>query len=200
MVVSPGRSEDKQCSSLSEKSRELPQVSERELSGASSDGSAIRFPQHRESKVVQGGDPDVLDTEDQEFLMDHIRQGTKNTYSSGWHQLCDFCGERKVDPMTASPQFIVKFIRHCQKLGLTYFVLKNVISAISKYHITGDSGLTMGCHPLVRRARKAFWQNNPPLPRYRGTWDVKIILRFIEGLGENDSLSLNCSLLRQRSS
>ena len=122
--------------------------------------------------------------------MHHIRSGTKKAYSSGWLQFCDFGRGREVDPMTASVQCIVKFIRHCFELGLTYFVMKNALSAISKYHITGDSGLTMGRHPLVCRARKAFWQNNPPLPRYRGTWDAKIVLRFLEDLGENDSLSL----------
>ena len=122
--------------------------------------------------------------------MDHIRRGTKKTYSSGWLRFCDFCGEQRVDPLTASPQCIVKFIHHCHGLGLSYHVMKNAISAISKYHITGDSGITMGRHPLVSRARTAFWQINPPLPRYRGTWDVKIVLRFLEDLGENDSLSL----------
>ena len=69
-------------------------------------------------------------------------------------------------------------------------MVKNAISAISKYHTTGDSGASMGHHSLVQRARTAFWQTNPPLPRYRGTWDVKIVLRFLEDLGENDSLSL----------
>merc|ERR1712114_90052 len=132
----------------------------------------------------------MLYTESKEFLMDHIRRGTKNAYSSGWLRFCDFCRERRVDPMNASPQFVVKFIRHCQELGVTYHVVKNAIFAVSKYHITGDSGLTMGRHPLVARARKAFWQNSPPLPRYRGTWDAKIVLRFLEDLGENDSLSL----------
>ena len=122
--------------------------------------------------------------------MDHIRKGTKKTYSSGWLWFCDFCGERRVNPLTASPQCIVKFIRHCHGLGISYHVLRNAISAISKYHITGDSGQTMGRHPLVCRARTAFWQTNPPLPKYRGTWDAKIVLRFLEDLGENDSLSL----------
>merc|ERR1712112_217061 len=106
----------------------MGQVSEGELSGASSDGSPIRLPHHREGSVVRGGDPDALDTEDQEFLMDHIRHGTKKTYGSGWLRFRDFCGERGVDPLTASSQFIVKFIRHCQELGLSYHVMKNVIS------------------------------------------------------------------------
>ena len=60
----------------------------------------------------------MLDTEDQEFLMDHIRRGTKKTYGSGWLRFHDFCRERRVDAMNASPQFVVKFIHHCQELGL----------------------------------------------------------------------------------
>ena len=122
--------------------------------------------------------------------MNHIRKGTKKTYSSGWLQFRDFCGEREVNPLTASPQCVVKFICHCYDLRVSYHVMKNAVSAVSKYHITGDSGQTMGHHPLVCRARTAFWQTNPPLPKYRGTWDAKIVLRFLEDLGENDSLSL----------
>ena len=57
--------------------------------------------------------------------------------------------------------------------------MSNAVSAISKYHIIGDSG-----------PRKYFWQSKPPLPKYCGTWDMKIVLRFLEDLGENDSLSL----------
>ena len=122
--------------------------------------------------------------------MNHIRKGTKKTYSSGWLRFCYFCGEQEVNPLTASPQYVVKFIRHCYDLGVSYHVMKNAVSAVSKYHIAGDSGRTMGRHPLVCRARTAFWQTNPPLPKYRGTWDAKIVLRFLEDLGENDSLSL----------
>ena len=140
-------------SSLSELSSELPQVLEGELSGASLDGSSVHLSHQQEGSVVQGGNPDVLDDEDQAFLvpnlMHHIRSGTKKAYSSAWLWFCDFCRGQEVDPMTASVQSIVKFICHCYELGLTYFVMKNAVSAIIKYHITGDSGLTMGHHPLV---------------------------------------------------
>ena len=123
-MVSLGQSEDKEYSRPSEESRGLPQVSERDLSGASLDGSPIRLPHQMEDSVVWGGNPDELDTEDQEFLMDHIRRGTKKTYGSGCLRFHDFCGERAIDPLTASPQFIVKFILHCQGLKLSYHVMK----------------------------------------------------------------------------
>ena len=65
------------------------------------------------------------------------------------------------------------------------------MSAISKYHIIDAStGLSIGKHPLVTTAKKAFWQLRPPIPRYRGTYDVTIVLRYIESLGQNADLTL----------
>ena len=70
-------------------------------------------------------------------------------------------------------------------------MLNTSISAISKYHIVDlNTGNTIGNHPLVSIAKKAFWQMKPPIPRYHGTYDVTIVLRFIENLGQNETLTL----------
>ena len=47
----------------------------------------------------------------------------------------------------------------------------------------------LGNHPLVSTAKKAFEQLKPPIPRYHGTYDVTIVLRFIENLGQNETLT-----------
>ena len=90
VVVSLGRSEDKECSGPADESSGLPQVSERELSGAPPDGSTVCLPHSREGSVVQGGTPDKVNPEDQEFLMAHIRKKTRKTHSPGWLRFCDF--------------------------------------------------------------------------------------------------------------
>ena len=65
------------------------------------------------------------------------------------------------------------------------------ISAITKYHIVDkNTGNSMGQHPLVSTANRAFWQLRPPIPRYHGTYDINIKLRFIDDLGENETLTL----------
>ena len=65
------------------------------------------------------------------------------------------------------------------------------ISTISKYHFEDkNTGTQIGQHSLVSMAKKAFWQQRPPIPRYHGTYNVTIILRFIESLGENETLTL----------
>ena len=65
------------------------------------------------------------------------------------------------------------------------------ILAISKYHIVDkNTENSVGQHPLVSTAKKAFGQLKPLIPRYHGTYDISIILRFIENLEENETLKL----------
>ena len=65
------------------------------------------------------------------------------------------------------------------------------ISVIGEYHVVFiNTGTPISQHSLVSMAKKAFWQQRPPLPRYHGTYDVTIVLRFIECLGGNETLTL----------
>ena len=66
-----------------------------------------------------------MDDEDQEFLMNHIGSETKKAYSSGWLQFCDFCRRKGVNTVTASAEFIVKFIRHLCVTRLSQTVMIN---------------------------------------------------------------------------
>ena len=70
-------------------------------------------------------------------------------------------------------------------------MVNTVCSAISKYHIVDkDTDLPIGQHSLVSIAKKAFWQQGPPLPKHCGNYDVRIILKLIEKFGANKVLSL----------
>ena len=85
----------------------------------------------------------------------------------------------------------MKFIRHLFEAKISWSVVLTAISAISKYHVVDkNTGTPIGQHSLVSMAKKAFWQQRPPIPRYHGTYDVTIIMRFIEILGENETLTL----------
>ena len=69
--------------------------------------------------------------------------------------------------------------------------MRTAISAISIYHIIdANTGNTIGQHPLVTTDKKAFWQLKPLIPRYYGTYDINVVLRFIENLGQNETLTL----------
>ena len=85
---------------------------------------------------------------------------------------------------------IVKFIRHLLGSKVSYSVVSMAISAISKYHMVyKDTGIPVGQHSLVIMAKKAFWQQKPPIPRYHATYNISVLLRYIESLGKNETLS-----------
>ena len=44
----------------------------------------------------------------------------------------------------------------------------------------------MGQHPLVTRLLKGAFNDRPPLPKYTSTWDVQVVLDYLQALGEND--------------
>ena len=85
---------------------------------------------------------------------------------------------------------VVKFVCHLYNSGISWSVVRTAISAVSKYHIIdANIGNTIGKHPLVTTAKKAFWQLKPLIPRYHGTYNINIVLRFIENLGQNETLT-----------
>ena len=94
-----------------------------------------------------------------------------------------------LNPQLAPLPLIVKFICHLYVSEVSWSVVLTAILAISKYHIVDkNTGTPIGQHPLVTTAKKAFWQLRPPIPRYHGTYNVTIVLRLIESLGENKTL------------
>ena len=68
------------------------------------------------------------------------------------------------------------------KVGFSQAVIASAIAEVSKYHINDKYyGIKQ---ILVTTAKEAFWQKRPPLPKYCGTYNIRIVLRFIEKLGE----------------
>ena len=92
--------------------------------------------------------------------------------------------------MVAPTATVVKFIVAMFKADLKYQTMKVAVSAVSKHHVWLPSGKTIAHHPLVQQAKKAFWQQRPPLPKYRCTYDASRILKYLADLGENETLGL----------
>ena len=100
-----------------------------------------------------------------------------------------FCESFGIDPQWAPVPLIVKFIHHLFEEKVSCSVVMMAVSAISKYHVVDkNTGTPVGQHSLVAMAKKAFWQQRPPLPEYRATYDISIALRYIESLGDNEML------------
>ena len=81
-----------------------------------------------------------------------------NPYIKRW-QL--YCGERKIDPISAPLEVGVNYFAELYNTGIGYSALNTARSALSSYVILPDN-LPFGTHLLVRRFMKGVFENRPP--------------------------------------
>ena len=84
-------------------------------------------------------------------------------------------------------EVIVNFLAEQQHLVL-FGTLAGYRTAISFFHQRVD-GVPVGKHPLVAELMKGAFRDNPPVPRYTETWDVSMVLTYLQELGPNAGLT-----------
>lgn len=52
------------------------------------------------------------------------------------------------------------------------------------------NNICVGSHPLVSRLMRGIFNLRPPMPKYLGTWDVSIVLKYLQGVSPAPLLSL----------
>jgi len=130
-----------------------------------------------------------ISSEASQLLAAGWSRGTNSTYESAWRRWDSWCSERHIDPISCAIQPFLEFLTGLFKEGLQYRTINTIRSAISMTH-NHIEGVPIGQHPLVSRLLKGVHNTRPPQPRYSSTWDVDIVIKYLQSLGENDSLSL----------
>ena len=123
------------------------------------------------------------------LLLASWRTKTSRSYDLLFQKWVSWCSERSTDPISGPVSYVVNFLSDLYAQGYQYRSLNSYRSAISSVHDQVD-GCPVGQHPLVSQVLKGVFNSRPPLPRYFGTWDVQVVLTFIEGLGPSRDLSL----------
>ena len=98
-----------------------------------------------------------LDNDDLQFLSKHLAGGTVVGYGYIFRKFSDFCFQYGVDPFSAPPWAVVKYIRNMFDTGAKYSTINHHRSAISKFHV-GLGGTPMKEHPLVKQAVRAVFR------------------------------------------
>jgi hypothetical protein len=73
------------------------------------------------------------------------------------------------------------FLLDLQNNGLSYSTIGTARSALSNVIIHGECE-NFGMHPLVSRFMKSVFLANKPMPKYNETWDVAVVLKYLETL------------------
>ena len=84
---------------------------------------------------------------------------------------------------------MVNLLAHLHGEGCQYRSLDSYGSAIASMHAPID-GVSIGQHSLVSRLLRGAFRSCPPLPRYTNTWDVNIMLTYLNGHEVRQDISL----------
>jgi len=144
----------------------------------------------RESFTSRG-----ISAEASNLLLASWRLKTKSNYNSLFAKWACWCAQRNRDPTKGPVEDIINFLAELFREGYLYRSLNSYRSAISAIHSKVD-GQPVGQHPLVTRMLQGVYNERPPLTRYSTFWDVGVVLRYLKGLGENRTMSLQSLTLK----
>ena len=130
-----------------------------------------------------------LSGEASDLLLSSWRQKSAQSYDSLCKKWISWCSERNSDPVSGPVEDVVNFLAHLHTQGYQYRSLNSYTSAIASLHTPID-GVSIGQHPLVSRLLKVAFQTRPPLPRYTETWDVAVVLSYLDSQSVDENLSL----------
>lgn len=118
-----------------------------------------------------------IPVESLEIVMSSLSQSTIKQYGSAlklWH---DFCQRRNIEFLNTEPKFVLSFLTERFYAGASYGTLNSCRSAISL--IAKDK---VGEHTSITRFMKGVFKLRPTRPKYDTTWDVSIVLKYLENL------------------
>ena len=121
--------------------------------------------------------------------------GTNTAYQSAWRKWDCWCAQRQIDSFSCDIRFFVNFLAELFDQGLQHSSINVIRSAVSMTHDQIE-GTPIGQHPLVTRLLKGVHNSRPPQPRYSETWDVDVVVKYINCIGDNKELSLKAISLK----
>ena len=119
------------------------------------------------------------------------RNSTKQQYHTYLKRWKAFTERKNINMHHAPVEMVLEFLRELfDGLGLGYSAINTARSALASIVTLKDTMHTLGSHPLISRFMKGIFNLRPPRPRYRGIWDVKVVLDHLRKLSPANGLSL----------
>ena len=127
---------------------------------------------------------DVADT-----ILASWRPGTVKQYDVYIRKFLEFCDNSGVDPHLLSIDRGLQFLQGLRSTGLQYSGLNTARSALSEwFKIFQPDAPHFGSNVLVHRFMKGVFNSSPPRPKYSFTWDVNLVLTYLETLWPHCSI------------
>jgi len=129
------------------------------------------------------------------LLRSACSNGTWSQYSTHIKRWSEFCEKKVINIWSPSINDVLTFLAEEFESGRSYSSVNTMRSALSTLLLPIE-GFKIGEHPLVVRLLKGVSKLRPPMPRYKSTWDVSLVLRLFESWSDNTTMSLKLLSLK----
>ena len=110
----------------------------------------------------------------------HGVQGQKSSTQRLGNVFCCWCDRKQRIPLQADLGTVCDFLtEQFEDSKKSYSTINSYRSALSSMLLPVD-GYSVGEHPIIARLLKGMFHVRPPEPRYSFTWDVNVLLTFLE--------------------
>jgi Phage integrase family len=116
-------------------------------------------------------------------------ESTQKQYKCYILKFNNYCKDKNISINNVTLSNVLEFLYLLYNEGVGYSSINSARSALSLYLKPIDN-FTVGNHPIINRFVKGVGKLRPPSAKYQETWDVNILLNYIETLGSNNNLSL----------
>ncbi|XP_043277066.1 uncharacterized protein [Venturia canescens] len=134
----------------------------------------------REAFLEQGVPAEALS-----IMRASLSRATADQYSSALNPWFKYCVDKGFDCFNPTRAAILGYLTTKYEEGASYGTLNSARSAISLV-----SRNKVGEDVTVRRFLRGVAKLRPPKPKYTFTWDVSIVLKYLEQLGSPEDISL----------
>ena len=119
-----------------------------------------------------------------------LTDSSKSQYQSYLIKWLEYCHCKSIDPyehnIVDGVNFLAKLFTESTRKYSTINTARSALSCIME----PMHGLTFGKQPIVKRFMRGVFKLRPNLPRYLYTYDVNIVLKYLESLGDPENIPL----------
>ena len=128
-----------------------------------------------------------------DIILQSWRASTKAQYDGFISRWIKFCKAGKTDPFQPNVNEVLTFLTKLFEQGLQYRSLGVARSALSTF-LKICSNIDINSYAEVTRFMKGVFNSRPALPRLNVTWDVSIVLNYLESMSDMSLFQLSCKL------
>ena len=131
-----------------------------------------------------------LSTDAVSLIISSWRESNQRQYKPYLKRWEDFCRTRAINSISRSVEDGVNFLaEQLYRSRIGYSAINTAGSALSTVCVL-PGGVKFGSHPLVTRIMKGVFEERPSLRRYKDTWNIDTVLKYLANLGPPKTMTL----------